>query len=137
MPNVLTTDKAVVLNAQSNTGNITANSLGSVLNVLPGSSVDGIINNMSAVISGTTVAANAVGNSTNSTVTLNFLSSEYPSATISSVQNNSGAVTASATNTTLAANTIAGTNVGTFQITGSNITATAVGNSATLTIVVQ
>jgi len=129
--------QAVVLNAQSNTGNITANSLGSVLNVLPGSSVDGIINNMSAVISGTTVAANAVGNSTNSTVTLNFLSSEYPSATISSVQNNSGAVTASATNTTLAVNTIAGTNVGTFQITGSNITATAVGNSATLTIVVQ
>ena len=129
--------QAVVLNAQSNTGSITANSLGSVLNVLPGSSVDGIINNMSAVISGTTVAANAVGNSTNSTVTLNFLSSEYPSATISSVQNNSGAVKASATNTTLAVNTIAGTNVGTFQITGSNITATAVGNSATLTIVVQ
>jgi hypothetical protein len=129
--------QAVVLNAQTNTGSITANSLGSVLNVLPGSNVDGIINNMAAVISGTTVAANAAGNSTNSTVTLNFLSTEYPSAVVSSVQNNSGAVSASATSTSLAVNTIAGANVGTVQITGTNITATAVGNSATLTIVLQ
>jgi len=129
--------QAVVLNAQTNTGSITANSLGSVLNVLPGSSVDGIINNMYAVISGTTVAANAAGNSTNSTVTLNFLSNDYPSAVVSSVQNNSGAVSASATSTSLAVNTIAATSVGTLQITGTNITATAVGNSATLAIVVQ
>lgn len=129
--------QAVVLNAQSNTASITANSLGSVLNVLPGTSVDGIINNASAVISGTTVAASAVGNSTGSTVTLNFLSNEYPSAVISSVQNNSGAVTASATSTLIGINAIAATSTGTLQITGSNITATAVGNSATLTIVVQ
>lgn len=129
--------QAVVLNAQTNTGSITANSLGSVLNILPGSSVDGIINNMSAVISGTTVAANAAGNSTNSTVTLNFLSNDYPSAVVSSLQNNSGAVSASASNTSLAVNTIAATSNGTLQITGTNITATAVGNSATLTIVVQ
>ncbi len=129
--------QAVVLNAQSNTASITANSLGSVLNVLPGTSVDGIINNASAVISGTTVAASAVGNSTGSTVTLNFLSNEYPSAVISSVQNNSGAVTASATSTLIGINAIAATSSGTLQITGSNITATAVGNAATLTIVVQ
>lgn len=129
--------QAVILNAQANSGAIAADSFGSVLNVLPGTSVDGVINNASVVMSGTTVAANAVGNTTDSTITLNLQNSDNPAAVVSAVQTNSGAVTSRVANTLLAVNAVAAPNVGNWQMNGSSITATAVGNSATLTIVAQ
>jgi len=86
-------------------------------------------------VTGNSVSATAYGNSATNMVTLASLGS-LPASGISSVQTNSGAVTAQVSN---AAYTVSPTSLGASRIgiSGNSISASAVGNAATSTVTVS
>ncbi|HTM95798.1 MAG TPA: S-layer family protein, partial [Croceibacterium sp.] len=131
--------QAAVLNAQVNTGAVSA-SAGDVMNgvVLNGDGGFPLVTNGSVRVAGNSVSAAAYGNTANNRLTLASLNTGQPTAAVANYQANSGPVTASITSVTYGVGTGFGSTTGSaLSVTGNQVTATAVGNSAVNTIGAQ
>ena len=130
------TAQAAVLNFQGNSGAVTASSTqASYLVALNGADGPNVTNATVNVI-GNAVSAGAYGNSATNVVTASALNTDRPTLAIGNYQTNAGPVTATVTTVTYGVTSglgaVAGSSVG---VNGNSITATAVGNSATSSIV--
>ncbi|RYF79489.1 MAG: hypothetical protein EOO29_17035 [Comamonadaceae bacterium] len=119
-----------LLNTQANTSNVTANS-SAIYEV-------GALNALTATNSGLNVAGNSVaavayGNSASNALQVAALNSGTPTAALSNAQNNVGAITASASGSAMGINGLLASN-SSLAVRGNQITATAVGNSSTSSV---
>jgi hypothetical protein len=128
--------QAAVLNAQVNTGPVSASSVDATYGVaLNGGSGFPLATNGTVRVAGNSVSAAAYGNTANNSLTLASLNTGQPTAAIGNYQANSGPVTASVTSVTYGVGTGFGSTTGSaLSVTGNQITASAVGNSAVNTI---
>ena len=131
-----TTAQAAVLNFQGNSGAVSATSeQASYLVALNGTDTPTLTNATVNVI-GNAVSASAYGNSATNQVTAVALNTNRPTIAVSNYQTNSGPVTASVSTVTYGVTSglgaITGSSIG---VNSNSITATAVGNSATSSIV--
>ena len=131
-----TTAQAAVLNFQGNSGAVSATSeQASYLVALNGTDTPTLTNATVNVI-GNAVSASAYGNSATNQVTAVALNTNSPTIAVSNYQTNSGPVTASVSTVTYGVTSglgaITGSSIG---VNSNSITATAVGNSATSSIV--
>lgn len=121
-----------VLNQQSNTGTVSANSTGVVYQVaLNGLDPSATVMGSSLSVSGNAVNAEAYGNTASNRIVMTALNSGAPSAAIGNYQSNTAAVTATVTNAgygITAGSGVIGSS--TFSTTGNRVAATAVGNNA-------
>jgi hypothetical protein len=125
---------AVVLNAQSNdaTGTVTTLATGTTFTLALNS--DGIgATNSNAMMTNNTVSSNAYGNMAMNNVTMAAFGAGVPSSAVSSVQSNSAAISATATNVTFGI-TVGSNSGSAFRVGGNNTTAQAVGNSSVTSI---
>lgn len=126
------TATAGVLNQQSNTGTVTANSTGASYQVaLNGYTTSPTVTGSSLSVSGNAVNAEAYGNTASNRIVMTALNSGTPSAAIGNYQTNNAAVTA--TVTSVGYGVMAGSGViggSTFATTGNRVAATAIGNNA-------
>ena len=127
---------AGVLNTQGNSGDVTASSLNVsysvALNATPGSNP--AMSNGSVRVAGNQLAAQAYGNSATNSVTLAALNTGAPTAAVGNYQLNSGAIRATATTVTFGATGIGGVAGSSLGVTGNQVSASAIGNSAVSTI---
>lgn len=122
---------AGIMNSQVNSGAVAASSTGASYQVALNA---GGATGSGMAVTGNQVAAQAYGNSVVNQLTLNALNTGTPTAAVGSYQRNSGAITASVTNVSFGAG-ITGPMAGsTVRVTGNQVTATAVGNSAASSI---
>ena len=128
---------AVVLNAQTNTGGVTANA-DSVAYAVElsgtGTGASGSALNSSASLGNNTVSAVAYGNTATNTLTLATWSAGIPSSAISNNQVNGGGVTATATGVSFAMTPIGPASGSMFRNSGNTTSAQAIGNSSVSTI---
>lgn len=123
---------AGILNSQSNTGAVSASSTGAIYQVAL-NSVGGAFDSSMAV-TGNQVVAQAYGNSAVNQLTLNAVNTGTPTSAIGNYQRNTGAITASATSVNFGAG-ITGLMTGsTVNVSGNQISASAVGNSVASSI---
>ena len=126
------TAPAILSNVQMNAGGVSAYAMSPTVSV----SYGGVgVSDSRLGVTGNSVSAAAYGNSATNMVTLASLGS-LPASGISSVQTNSGAVTAQVTN---AAYTVSPTSLSASRIdlSGNSISASAVGNAATSKVTVS
>ena len=127
---------AGVLNAQTNSGAVSATSTGAIYKVALNTA--GNVDNAGSVgnvgVTGNQVTAQAYGNSATNTMTLNALNTNMPTAAIGNYQSNTGSVTATVSSVTYGVGITGGVNSSTLRTQGNQITATAVGNSVTSSI---
>ena len=123
---------ALLSNVQMNAGGVSAYVASPTVSVSYGSAG---VSDSRLGVTGNSVSAAAYGNSATNMVTLASLGS-LPASGISSVQTNSGAVTAQVTN---AAYTVTSPDISTSRIgiSGNSISASAVGNAATSKVTVS
>jgi hypothetical protein len=128
--------QAAILNSQTNFGAISATSASSVYQVALNSvSGDAGVANSTVAVSGNRVSAQAYGNSATNNLVVTALNTGAPTAAVGNYQVNYGPVTASATNVTFGiAATGGSTNGSSFGVSGNQVTASAIGNSAVSTI---
>lgn len=133
------TAQAAVLNAQVNTGAVSASASDATNGVvLNGDSGFPLVTNGTIAVTGNSLAAAAYGNTANNTLTLASLNAGQPTAAIGNYQANSASVTASVTSVTYGAATGRGSTTGSaLSVTGNQVTASAIGNSAVNTIAGQ
>jgi hypothetical protein len=122
---------AGILNNQVNTGAVSAASTGVSYQIALNS---GGAAASSMAVTGNQVAAQAYGNSAVNQLTLNALNTGTPTSAVGSYQRNTGAITASVTNVTFGASITGGMSGSTVNVSGNQITATAVGNSVASSI---
>ena len=123
--------QAAVLNAQSNTGTVTATSQNVTYTVaLNGGPAVPAVTGSTVGVTGNSVGALAYGNTANNTLTLTALNTGTPTAAVGNYQTNTAAISATATSVSFGASSTAGnvTN-STFGVTGNSVTATAIGNN--------
>jgi hypothetical protein len=128
--------QAAVLNAQANTGPVSASSVDAVYGVaLNGVGGFPVTTNGTVGVIGNSVSAAAYGNAAVNSLTLASLNTGQPTAAVGNSQFNSGPVTASVTTVTYGIGTgLGGVSGSALSVSGNQVTATAVGNSATTTI---
>jgi hypothetical protein len=121
-----------LLNDQANSGGVTTLANGATFTLALNS--DGIgSTNSSAMMTNNTVSSNAYGNMAMNNVTMASFGAGVPSSAVSSVQSNSAAISATATNVTFGMTV--GSNTGSaFRVGGNNTTVQAVANSSVSTI---
>ncbi|MBB3862454.1 hypothetical protein GGQ88_003755 [Novosphingobium hassiacum] len=121
---------ALLSNAQMNTGGVSAHAVSPTVSLSYGGVSDSRLG-----VTGNSVTAAAYGNSATNSVTLASLGT-LPVSGISSVQTNSGAVTAQVTN---AAYTVTSSSLsaGRIGISGNSVSASAIGNTATSKVTVS
>jgi hypothetical protein len=119
-----------VLNVQSNNAGVSATAQNLAIGVLSGGPVTNA-SNMS--VSNNIVSAAATGNRAVSSIGLNSVAGSLPSASLTSVQVNTASVSATVTGAVIGigAGGVSGSNA---IVSGNNISATAIGNSARGTI---
>jgi len=134
---------AVVLNAQTNIGNVAANADSVVYAVKLAGTGTGIATdpvtagsalNSSASLGNNTTSAVAFGNAATNTLTMATWSAGIPSSAISSNQVNGGTVQASATGVSFTMTPTGPASGSMFRNSGNSINAQAIGNSSVSTI---
>ena len=128
------TASAAVLNSQTNSGAVTAASVGTSYQVALNSVAGAGTSNGTVGVSGNTLAAQAYGNSAVNRVTQTALNTGAPSAAIGNYQVNTGAVTATVTSVNFGIGVSGSVGNSTLRTTGNQITASATGNSAVSSI---
>ena len=121
---------AVVLNAQSNdaTGTVTTLATGTTFTLALNS--DGIgATNSNAMMTNNTVSSNAYGNMAMNNVTMASFGAGVASSAVSSIQSNSAAISATATNVTFGM-TVGSNSGSALRSNGNNTTVQAVANSS-------
>ena len=125
-----------VLNDQSNSGAVTAQSSNTAYTVVLNGGTGGNIGASSVSLAGNSVTASAFGNAASNVLNLTALNSATPTAAVGNNQTNSGAITASVTNVTFGFTGTNGTIANSsLRNTANSVNATAVGNSAVNSIV--
>lgn len=125
-----------VLNDQSNSGAVTAQSSNTTYTVVLNGGTGGNIGASSVSLAGNSVTASAFGNAASNVLNLTALNSATPTAAVSNNQTNSGAITANVTNVTFGFTGTNGTIANSsLRNTANGVNATAVGNSAVNSIV--
>lgn len=121
---------AAVLNNQSNGGAVIATSTGAeyTLDLASASGVNAALNS-NATIANNTVVANAFGNTATNSLTMSTFGSGVPSSAVASIQSNTAAVSAYATNVTFGM-TVGQNSGSALRVSGNNTTAQAFGNSS-------
>jgi len=124
--------QAAVLNAQANTGAVFASASFAVYGVaLNGGGNTTGVTGSTVRVAGNNHSAAAYGNTANNSLTLASLNSGQPTAVVANSQINAGSVSAVVTTVTYGAMTGGGAVVGSSAaVTGNQVNATAVGNSA-------
>ena len=123
---------AGILNSQSNTGAVSASSTAASYQVALNSA--GAAFDSSMAVTGNQVVAQAYGNSAVNQLTLNAVNTGTPTSAIGNYQRNTGAITASVTSVNFGAG-ITGLMAGsTVNVSGNQISASAVGNSVASSI---
>jgi len=121
-----------LLNDQANSGGVTTLANGATFTLALNS--DGIgATNSNAMMTNNTVSSNAYGNMAMNNVTMASFGAGVPSSAVSSVQSNSAAISATATNVTFGM-TVGSNSGSAFRVGGNNTTAQAVGNSSVTSI---
>lgn len=120
---------AAILNSQSNSGAVSATSVGTSYQVALNSTGAGVSSG-SVGVTGNALAAQAVGNSATNRLTQTALNTGAPSAAIGNYQVNTGAVTATVTSVNFGVGVSGAVGNSTLRTTGNQITASATGNSA-------
>ena len=117
------------MNAQSNSGAVSATSNGATYSLALNSGAGTAALNSNATLANNSVAANAFGNVASNTLNMTTFGAGVPSSALASNQFNSGAVTATATNVSFGM-TVGTTQGSALRNVGNNTTAQAVGNSS-------
>jgi hypothetical protein len=131
------TASAAILNSQTNAGAVSASSSGTTYQVaLNATGAPGTlgVSNGSVGVTGNTLAAQAYGNSATNRLTQTALNTGSPSAVVGNYQVNTGNVTASVTSVNFGASVSGPVSSGSLRTAGNQITASAVGNSASSSI---
>jgi hypothetical protein len=127
--------RAAVLNAQANSGPVSASSVDATYGAALNSDGGFAVTNGTVGVIGNSVSAAAYGNTATNSLTLASLNTGQPTAAVGNYQINSGPVTASVTTVTYGIGTgLGGVSGSALSVSGNQVTATAVGNSATTTI---
>jgi hypothetical protein len=117
-----------LLNDQSNSGGVTTLATGTTFTLAL--NADGIgATNSNATMANNTVSSNAYGNMAMNSVTMAAFGAGVPSSAVSSVQSNTAAISATATNVTFGM-TVGSNSGSALRVSGNNTTAQAVGNSS-------
>lgn len=124
---------AVVLNAQTNTGAVDAQSLSATYKLELNGGGAGM-SGSSGTLGGNATNAVAYGNSAVNSLTMATFGAGVPSSGISSMQSNSGAVTAAATSVAFNMSQSGTASGSILRNTGNTVTAQAVGNSSVSSI---
>jgi len=124
-----------VLNAQSNTANVSGQAIGEVYSGLDGGSADEPVSNTTVTVSYNVVDAKAFGNSATNSMTVATLNAGNATAALQNTQTNTGAVAAGVFNTGIGSynETPGVSNVG-VTVGNNSIVASAVGNAASNSI---
>jgi len=132
---------AAVLNAQSNAGDVSASSTNVAYQVAlnAGAPAGAAVVGSTVGVTGNSVAASAYGNSATNALTLTALNTGTPgagapTAAVGNYQVNSGAIVATATSVSYGVGVTGGVGGSSLRTAGNQVTATAVGNSATSSI---
>ena len=126
---------AAMLNNQSNSGAVTALSQNASYSLtLNGTDAAGAALNSAASVTNNATTAAAYGNSAVNTLAMYTFSSGVPSAALSSIQSNSGAVMATASSASYGVQLTGVLDGSAIRNTGNVVTAQAVGNSSISTI---
>lgn len=133
--------QAAVLNAQSNSGPVSATATSVTYGVAlngQGGSVPGAAALGAIAVNGNTVAAQAYGNTATNSVVMTALNGGTPTAAVANYQTNSGPVVATATSVNFGIASPRGAVTGsTLQTSGNQVGATAIGNNVVTTIAGQ
>jgi len=132
---------AAILNAQGNTGDVTASSTNVAYQVAlnAGAPAGAAVAGSTVGVTGNSVAASAYGNSATNALTLTALNTGAPgagapTAAVGNYQVNSGAIVAAATSVAYGIGVTGGVGGSSLRATGNQVTANAVGNSAASSI---
>ena len=132
---------AAILNAQGNTGDVTASSTNVAYQVAlnAGAPAGAAVAGSTVGVTGNSVAASAYGNSATNALTLTALNTGAPgagapTAAVGNYQVNSGAIVATATSVSYGIGVTGGVGGSSLRTTGNQVTANAVGNSAASSI---
>jgi len=127
---------SAVLNAQDNSGAVTASSVGATYVVALNAADVGnpAVTNSSVSVSGNSVAAQAFGNNAVNKISLTGLNTGTSTAALGSVQTNSGAITASVVGANIGVASLGTAGGSSFSVGSNTISANAVGNSVSNTI---
>lgn len=125
---------ALILNSQSNMGNVAAAASNVNYSLALNDGVTGSALNSTATIGNNATTAVAYGNSVNNSLTMATFGAGIPSSAIANNQVNSGAVTATATGVAFAMTPTGTASGSAFRNSGNTVTAQAVGNSSVSTI---
>jgi hypothetical protein len=124
---------AGILNHQSNTGAVSASSTAASYQVAL-NSVGAAALGSSMTVTGNQVAAQAYGNSAVNQLTLNASNTGTPTSAIGNYQRNTGAITATVTSVNFGAGITGAMAGSTVNVSGNQISASAVGNSVASSI---
>lgn len=125
---------ALVLNSQTNTGNVGAVASSVTYAVALNEGTTGSALNSSASLGNNAVTAVAFGNSVNNSITMATFGAGIPSSAISNNQSNSGAISATATGVAFNMTPSGPASGSAFRSSGNSVTAQAIGNSSVSTI---
>ncbi|MDM0117590.1 S-layer family protein [Variovorax sp. J22R133] len=125
---------AAIQNWQSNLGDVSATSTASYSVALNGTGGAAASTGGSIGVTSNTVAASAYGNSVTNGVTVAAPNTGSPTAAVSNYQVNAGNVTATATSVSYGIGVTSAVTRSALRVTGNQVSATAVGNSAVNTI---
>ncbi len=122
-----------VLNMQQNNGAVNSSVTGLNIGINVGASTPPSVSNSPMSVSGNSVVASAYGNSASNSITMSAGVGTLPSASLTSSQLNTGAVTSTVTGVQIGINV--GANTGSSGVSSNNtIGAVAVGNSVANTV---
>jgi hypothetical protein len=125
---------AVVLNAQTNLGNVSATASDVSYAVALNQGNAGAMQDTSVSIGGNAVNAVAYGNTASNTLTMSTFGAGIPSSALSNVQSNNGAVTATATSVAFSMTPTGATSGSALRNSGNTVSAQAVGNTSVSSI---
>jgi hypothetical protein len=121
---------AAVLNGQTNSGAVTAQSQNATYQVaLNATDPNPGVTNGTVSVSGNSIAAQAFGNNATNKVSLTGLNTGTSTAALGSTQLNSGAITASVSAAQIGVTSVGSASSSSFGVGGNTISANAVGNS--------
>src|SRR5690606_23647166 len=119
--------QAAVLNAQANTGPVSASATDAAYSVaLNGGDGFPAVTNGTVAVTGNAVSAAAYGNSATNRLAVNALNTGAPTAAVANYQVNSGNVTASATSVTFGFMSAGAVTGSSLRTVGNQVSATAV-----------
>lgn len=125
---------AVVLNSQSNNGNVGAEASGITYAVALNDGTTGSALNSAVNMGNNAVTAVAFGNSVNNSIAMSTFGAGIPSSAISNNQFNGGAVTAAASSVAFNMTPTGPASGSALRNSGNTVTAQAIGNSSVSTI---